>query len=102
MMRRPPRSPLSPYTTLLRSTVGGASSIGGQKAIVVDTTNPTASVTTPAIDGNTYNATSLPGNPAGSSAHTPGSPSMPSGQVAIQAGAGDHPVGRHCNHASTS
>ena len=36
--------------TLTLPTVGGASSIGGQKNIVVDTNNPTASVTTPAID----------------------------------------------------
>ena len=40
---------------------------------VVDTANPTASVTTPATDGNSYNATSLPGSLAGSSADTGGS-----------------------------
>src|SRR5947199_6803394 len=34
-------------TTLTLRTVRGANSIGGQKAIVVDTANPTAPVTTP-------------------------------------------------------
>jgi hypothetical protein len=47
--------------TLTLPAVGGASSIAGQKAIVIDTNNPTASVTTPASDGLTYNAASLPG-----------------------------------------
>src|SRR5207248_2412509 len=56
--------------TLTLPAVGGASSIGGQKAIVVDTNNPTASVTTPASDGLTYNAASLPSNLGGSSAGT--------------------------------
>ena len=49
--------------TLTLPTVGGASSIGGQKAIVVDTTNPTASVTTPAVDGNTLQRDEPPGQP---------------------------------------
>src|SRR6202008_2736033 len=48
--------------TLTLPAVGGANSIGGQKAIQIDTNNPTASVTTPAADGNSYNAASLPAN----------------------------------------
>ena len=80
--------------------VGGASSIGGQKAIVVDTSNPTASVTTPAVDGNSYNAASLPANIAGSSADTGGSSTVSSVQVAIQDGAGNYWGGATFNQAS--
>src|SRR6185312_14908506 len=79
--------------------VGGASSIGGQKAIVVDTTNPTASVTTPAVDGNTYNAASLPGSLAGSSADAGGS-GVANVQVAVQDGAGNYWGGATFNQAS--
>ena len=74
--------------------------IGGQKNIVVDTTNPTASVTTPAVDGNTYNATSLPASLAGSSADTGGSSTVSSVQVAIQDGAGNYWGGATFNQAS--
>ncbi len=86
--------------TLTLPAVGGASSIGGQKAIVVDTNNPTASVTTPAVDGNTYNATSLPANLAGSSADTGGSSTVSSVQVAIQDGAGNYWGGATFNQAA--
>src|SRR5207247_2951611 len=68
--------------TLTLPTVGGANSIGGQKAIVIDTTNPTASVTTPASNGTAYNAAALPANLAGSSADTGGSSTVRSVQVA--------------------
>ena len=88
--------------TLTLPTVGGANSIGGQKNIVVDTNNPTASVTTPAVDGNTYNATSLPANLAGSSADTGGSSTVSSVQVAIQDGAGNYWGGATFNQASIS
>ena len=86
--------------TLTLPAVGGASSIGGQKNIVVDTNNPTASVTTPAVDGNSYNATSLPANLAGSSADTGGSSTVSSVQVAIQDGAGNYWGGATFNQAS--
>ena len=76
--------------TLTLPTVGGASSIGGQKAIVVDPANPTASVTTPAVSGNSYNAASLPGNLAGSSADTGGSSTVSTVQIAIQNGSGNY------------
>ena len=86
--------------TLTLPAVGGASSIGGQKNIVVDTNNPTASVTTPAIDGNSYNAASLPSNLAGSSADTGGSSTVSTVQVAIQDGAGNYWGGATFNQAS--
>src|SRR5439155_22429714 len=41
--------------TLTLPALGGANSLGGQKNIAVDTTNPTATVTTPASNGDTYN-----------------------------------------------
>src|SRR5207237_3854479 len=69
-------------------------------AIVVDTANPTASVTTPAVDGNSYNAASLPANLAGSSADTGGSSTVSSVQVAIQDGAGNYWGGATFNQAS--
>src|SRR5205823_1427861 len=53
-------------------TVGGASSLGGQKNIHIDTTNPTESITAPGVNGNRYNAASLPGSIAGASADTGG------------------------------
>src|SRR5439155_1421002 len=80
-------------------TVGGASSLGGQKAIVVDTTNPTESVTTPAADATPYNATSLPANIAGASADTGGS-GVSTVQIAIQDGAGNYWGGATFNQAS--
>ena len=86
--------------TLTLPTVGGASSIGGQKAIVVDTDNPTASVTTPAVNGNSYNATSLPASLAGSSADTGGSSTVSTVQVAIQDDAGNYWGGATFNQAS--
>ena len=86
--------------TLTLPTVGGASSIGGQKNIVVDTNNPTASVTTPAVDGNSYNAAGLPANIAGSSADTGGSSTVSSVQVAIQDGAGNYWGGATFNQGS--
>ena len=86
--------------TLTLPAVGGASSIGGQKTIVVDTTNPTASVTTPAVDGNTYNASSLPASLAGGSADTGGSSTVSSVQVAIQDGAGNYWGGATFNQGS--
>src|SRR5205814_3703115 len=70
------------------------------KAIVVDTANPTASVTTPAIDGSTYNAASLPANLAGSSADTGGSSTVSSVQVAIQDGGVNYWGGATFNQAS--
>src|SRR5207248_8675301 len=88
--------------TLTLPAVGGASSIRGQKAIVVDTTNPTASVTTPAVDGNTYNAASLPANFAGSSADTGGSSTVSTVQVAIQDGAANYWGGATFNQGSIS
>src|SRR6185369_12766848 len=72
--------------TLTLPTVGGASSLGGQKAIVIDTTNPTATVSTPASNGLTYNSASLPANLAGSSNDTGGSSTVSSVAVAIQDG----------------
>ncbi len=86
--------------TLTLPAVGGASSIGGQKAIVVDTNNPTASVTTPAVSGNSYNGTSLPASLAGSSADTGGSSTVSSVQVAIQDGAGNYWGGATFNQAA--
>ncbi len=86
--------------TLTLPAVGGASSIGGQKAIVVDTNNPTASVTTPAVNGNSYNAASLPASLAGSSADTGGSSTVSSVQVAIQDGAGNYWGGATFNQAA--
>ena len=85
--------------TLTLPTVGGANSLGGQKNLVIDTTNPTATVTTPAGNGNTYNTTSLPGNLAGSSADTSGS-GVSSVQIAIQDGAGNYWGGTTFNQAS--
>src|SRR6185369_17741704 len=78
----------------------GANSLGGQKNIVIDTTNPTASVTTPASDGLTYNASSLPANLAGSSNDTGGSSTVSSVAVAIQDGAGNYWGGATFNQAS--
>src|SRR5207253_2251663 len=85
--------------TLTLPTVGGASSLGGQKAIVVDTTNPTESVTTPAADATPYNATSLPATIAGASADTGGS-GVSTVQIAIQDGAGNYWGGATFNQAS--
>ena len=85
--------------TLTLPAVGGGSSLGGQKAIVVDTTNPTASVTTPAGNGNTYNASSLPGNLAGSSADPSGSGVSTVG-IAIRDGAGNYWGGATFNQGS--
>src|SRR5207248_6928782 len=76
--------------TLTLPAVGGASSLGGQKSIVVDTSNPTASVTTPASNGSTYDGSTLPANLAGSSADTGGSSSVSSVQIAIQDGSGNY------------
>ena len=76
--------------TLTLPAVGGASSLGGQKNIVIDTTNPTATVTTPGVNGLTYNASSLPANLAGSSNDTGGSSTVSSVAVAIQDGAGNY------------
>src|SRR5439155_12458707 len=87
--------------TLTLPTVGGASSIGGQKAIVVDTTNPTASVTTPGVNANSYNASSLPANLAGSSADTGGASTVSTVQVAIQDGAGNYWGGATFNQGSS-
>src|SRR4029077_3687083 len=72
----------------------------GQKNIVVDTNNPTASVTTPAIDGSTYNAASLPANLPGSSADPGGPSSVATVQVAIQDNAGNFWGGATFNQAS--
>src|SRR4029077_6006844 len=80
--------------------VGGASSIGGQKNIVVDTNNPTSSVTTPASNGNSYNAAGLFANIAGSSADTGGASTVSSVQVAIQDGAGNYWGGATFNQGS--
>src|SRR6202030_4025030 len=86
--------------TLTLPAVGGANSIGGQKNIVVDTNNPTATVTTPAVDGNSYNGAGLPANTAGSSADTGGSSTVSSVQVAIQDGAGNYWGGATFNQGS--
>src|SRR5262249_11329394 len=86
--------------TLTLPTVGGAASIGGQKAIVVDTASPTAAVTTPASNGLTYNASSLPANLAGSAADTGGSSTVSAVAVAIQDGAGNYWGGASFNQAS--
>src|SRR4029077_5281707 len=86
--------------TLTLPAVGGANSIGGQKNIVVDTNNPTASVTTPASDGTAYNAAALPANLAGSSADTGGSSTVSSVRVAIQDGAGNYWGGATFNQGS--
>src|SRR4029077_19987940 len=86
--------------TLTLPAVGGANSIGGQKNIVVDTNNPTATVTTPAVNGSPYNAASLPGNLAGSSADTGGSSTVSTVQVAIQDGAGNYWGGATFNQGS--
>src|SRR5207244_8050373 len=72
---------------------------GGQKAIAVDTTNPTETVTTPAADATPYNATSLPANIAGASADTGGS-GVSTVQIAIQDGAGNYWGGATFNQAS--
>src|SRR5204863_81597 len=85
--------------TLTLPTVGGASSLGGQKAIVVDTTNPTESVTTPAADATPYNATSLPATIAGASADTGGS-GVSTVTIAIQDGAGNFWGGATFNQAA--
>src|SRR4029077_7728717 len=86
--------------TLTLPAVGGASSIAGQKAIQINPTTPTDSVTTPASDGLTYNASSLPGSLAGSSADTGGSSTVSTMQVAIQDNAGNYWGGATCNQAS--
>src|SRR4029077_19747369 len=77
-----------------------AGSIGGQKAIVVDTLNPTASVTTPGADLTPYNAPSLPASLAGTSADTGGSSTVSSLQVAIQDGTGNYWGGATFNQFS--
>ena len=86
--------------TLTLPTVGGANSLGGQKNIVIDTANPTATVTTPASDGLTYNGTSLPASLAGSSNDTGGSSTVSSVAVAIQDGAGNYWGGATFNQAA--
>jgi hypothetical protein len=93
------KDPAGNNATLTLPTAGGANSLGGQKNIVIDTTAPTASVTTPASDGNTYNASTLPANLAGSSADTGGS-GVSSVQIAIQDGAGNYWGGATFNQAS--
>src|SRR5919197_2436770 len=65
--------------TLTLPAVGGASSLGGQKNLVIDTTAPTASVTTPASDATPYNAATLPASIAGSSGDAGGSSPVSSG-----------------------
>src|SRR5436853_1085543 len=59
--------------TLTLPTVGGANSLGGQKNIVIDTTNPTATVTTHTSNALTYNDSSFPAHLAGTSNDTGGS-----------------------------
>ena len=86
--------------TLTLPAVGGASSLGGQKAIVVDTFNPTATVTTPGVSGNAYNASSLPGSIAGGSGDTGGSSTVASVAVAIQDGGGNYWGGATFNQVS--
>src|SRR5439155_6797369 len=81
-------------------TFGGASSIGGQKPIVVDTSNPTASVTTPFVDGNAYNPATLPSTYAAPSRATGGSSTVSTVQVAIQDGAGNYWGGATFNQAA--
>ena len=76
--------------TLTLPAVGGASSLGGQKAIVVDTFSPTATVTTPAISGTPYNAASLPGSIAGGSGDTGGSSTVSTVDIAIQDGGSNY------------
>src|SRR5581483_5125294 len=86
--------------TLTLPTVGGASSLGGQKNIQIDTTNPTAAVTTPAADGTRYNAASLPANLAGTAADTGGSSTVSSTAVAVQDGTGNYWNGTSFGSAS--
>src|SRR4029079_17401432 len=81
-------------------TVGGANSLGGQKNIVIDTANPTATVTTPASNGLAYNAGTLPANLAGSSNDTGGSSTVSSVVIAIQDGAGNYWGGATFNQAA--
>ena len=76
--------------TLTLPAVGGASSLGGQKAIVIDTASPTATVTTPAISGTPYNASSLPGSIGGGSGDTGGSSTVSTVDVAIQDGGSNY------------
>ena len=67
---------------------GNAGSLANAKNIVVDTTNPTVHVTTPAADGTYYRAATLPGNLVGdSSDSTAGIASL---QIAIQDGSGNY------------
>ena len=61
---------------------GNAGSLANAKNIVVDTTNPTATVTTPAADGTFYRAATLPGNLAGDSSDA--APASPRVQIAIR------------------
>src|SRR3954463_11088781 len=86
--------------TLTLPTVVGACSLGGNKSIVVDTTNPTATVTTPASNGLTFNASSLPGSLGGSSNDTGGSSTVSSVDVPIQDGAGNYWGGATFNQAA--
>src|SRR4029077_7697419 len=58
--------------TLTLQVPGGAGSLSANKTIRIDTTVPTASVTTPAVDGTSYNGSSLPASLAGTSADTGG------------------------------
>ena len=87
--------------TLTLAPPGGAGSLAGNRTLRIDTTNPTESVTTPAVDGSPYNAASLPSSIAGSSADTGGS-GISTVQVAIQDGAGNYWGGATFNQASIS
>ncbi len=75
--------------TLTLPAVGGASSLGGQKNIVVDTTNPAEAVAIPFVDGTTYNGSSLPASISGSSSDTAGS-GVASVGIAIRDGSGNY------------
>src|SRR5207248_6746173 len=57
-------------------------------------------VTTPAVNGSSYNAASLPANLPGSSADTGGSSTVSSVQVANQDGAGNYSSGATSTHPS--
>src|SRR4029079_17280967 len=70
------------------------------KNIIIDTANPSATVTTPASNGLTYNASSLPANLVGSSNDTGGTSTVSSVAVAIQDGAGNYWGGATFNQAS--
>ncbi len=80
-------------------TPGGAGSLSANRILRIDTTNPTAAVSTPSVDGSSYDAASLPASLAGSSADTGGS-GVSSVQVAIQDGSGNYWGGASFNQAS--